>query len=46
MFLALRELKHAKFRFFMIGMILLLISWLVFILSGLEAISKFGLHTK
>jgi putative ABC transport system permease protein len=35
MFLALRELKHAKFRFFMIGMILLLISWLVFILSGL-----------
>ena len=35
MFLALRELRHAKFRFFMIGMILLLISWLVFILSGL-----------
>lgn len=35
MFLALRELKHAKLRFFMIGMILVLISWLVFILSGL-----------
>lgn len=35
MFLALRELKYAKFRFFMIGMILVLISWLVFILSGL-----------
>lgn len=35
MFLALREIKHAKFRFFMIGMILVLISWLVFILSGL-----------
>lgn len=35
MFLALRELKYAKLRFFMIGMILVLISWLVFILSGL-----------
>lgn len=35
MFLALRELKHAKWRFTMIGMILVLISWLVFILSGL-----------
>jgi putative ABC transport system permease protein len=35
MFLALRELKHAKGRFAMIGCILLLISWLVFILSGL-----------
>ncbi|MFD1706222.1 ABC transporter permease [Siminovitchia sediminis] len=35
MFLALRELKHAKLRFVMIGMILVLISWLVFILSGL-----------
>lgn len=35
MFLALKELKHAKLRFFMIGMILVLISWLVFILSGL-----------
>lgn len=35
MFLAIRELKHAKLRFIMIGMILVLISWLVFILSGL-----------
>lgn len=35
MFLAIRELKHAKWRFTMIGMILVLISWLVFILSGL-----------
>lgn len=35
MFLATRELKHAKWRFAMIGMILVLISWLVFILSGL-----------
>jgi putative ABC transport system permease protein len=35
MFLAIRELKHAKWRFAMIGMILVLISWLVFILSGL-----------
>jgi putative ABC transport system permease protein len=35
MFLALREFKHAKFRFFMISIILILISWLVFILSGL-----------
>ena len=35
MFLALRELKHAKLRFMMIGIILVLISWLVFILSGL-----------
>ncbi|WP_066307440.1 ABC transporter permease [Bacillus sp. FJAT-29814] len=35
MFLALRELKHAKLRFFMISMILVLIAWLVFILSGL-----------
>jgi len=35
MFLALRELKHAKLRYFMIGMILVLISWLVFLLSGL-----------
>ena len=31
MFLALREFKHAKLRFIMIGMILVLISWLVFI---------------
>lgn len=35
MFLAIRELTHSKLRFFMIGMILVLISWLVFILSGL-----------
>lgn len=35
MFLALREFKHAKLRFVMIGMILVLISWLVFILAGL-----------
>lgn len=35
MFLATRELKHSKLRFAMIGMILVLISWLVFILSGL-----------
>ena len=35
MFLALRELKFAKRRFAMIGMILVLIAWLVFILSGL-----------
>lgn len=35
MFLATRELKHSKWRFAMIGMILVLISWLVFILSGL-----------
>lgn len=35
MFLALKELKHGKLRFFMIGVILILIAWLVFILSGL-----------
>ncbi|WP_042352585.1 ABC transporter permease [Bacillus massiliigorillae] len=35
MFLALKELKHGKLRFLMIGIILILISWLVFILSGL-----------
>lgn len=35
MFLAIRELKHSKWRFAMIGSILILISWLVFILSGL-----------
>lgn len=35
MFLAIKELKYAKLRFFMIGIILVLISWLVFILSGL-----------
>ncbi|WP_419955218.1 ABC transporter permease [Neobacillus niacini] len=35
MFLALKELKHGKFRFLMIGVITVLIAWLVFILSGL-----------
>lgn len=35
MFLALRELKHNKTRFLMIAIIFVLISWLVFILSGL-----------
>ena len=35
MFLALREIKNAKGRFIMIGLILVLISWFVFILSGL-----------
>ena len=35
MFLALKELRHGKLRFMMIGVILVLISWLVFILSGL-----------
>jgi len=35
MFLALKEIRHSKTRFVMIGIILVLISWLVFILSGL-----------
>ena len=35
MFLALKEMKHAKTRFTMIGAIIMLIAWLVFILSGL-----------
>ena len=35
MFLALKEIKHAKLRFSMIGAIIVLIAWLVFILSGL-----------
>lgn len=35
MFLALKELGRNKFRFFMIGIITVLIAWLVFILSGL-----------
>jgi len=34
-FLALKEMRHSKTRFVMIGIILVLISWLVFILSGL-----------
>lgn len=35
MFLAIKEIMYAKWRFVMISMILVLISWLVFILSGL-----------
>lgn len=35
MFLALKELKHAKFRYAMMTAIIVLIAWLVFILSGL-----------
>ncbi|WP_379138711.1 ABC transporter permease [Paenibacillus sp. sgz500958] len=35
MFLALKELRHSKTRFLMIAIIFVLISWLVFILSGL-----------
>lgn len=35
MFLALKEMKHSKTRFAMIGAIIMLIAWLVFILSGL-----------
>ncbi|MFD3446527.1 ABC transporter permease [Microbacteriaceae bacterium 4G12] len=35
MFLALRELKHAKFRYLLIGFIMLLVAWLTFIVSGL-----------
>ncbi len=35
MFLAIREFKHGKLRFLMIGIITILIAWLVFILSGL-----------
>lgn len=35
MFLALKELKHAKFRYTMMTAIIVLIAWLVFILSGL-----------
>ncbi|MFS0784325.1 FtsX-like permease family protein [Bacillus sp. 1P06AnD] len=35
MFLAIKELKHGKLRFLMIGLIFVLISWLVFLLSGL-----------
>ncbi|WP_050613718.1 ABC transporter permease [Bacillus testis] len=41
MFLALKELKHGKLRFLMIGLIFVLISWLVFLLSGLGT----GLNT-
>lgn len=35
MFLALKEMRHSKTRFLMIGAIIMLIGWLVFILSGL-----------
>src|SRR6476659_4694011 len=35
MFLALRELRYARLRFLMIGAIITLIAWLVFLLSGL-----------
>lgn len=35
MFLAIKELKHSKLRFLLIGFITVLIAWLVFILSGL-----------
>lgn len=35
MFLALRELRHSKTKFLMIAIIFMLISWLVFMLSGL-----------
>lgn len=35
MFLAIKEMKHSKTRFAMIGAIIMLIAWLVFILSGL-----------
>ncbi|MCU7737647.1 ABC transporter permease [Priestia megaterium] len=35
MFLAIKELKHAKFRYVMMSIIIVLIAWLVFILSGL-----------
>ena len=35
MFLAIKEMMHSKLRFAMIGAIIMLIAWLVFILSGL-----------
>jgi putative ABC transport system permease protein len=35
MFLALRELKHSRLRYLLIGAIMALIAWLVFLLSGL-----------
>ena len=35
MFLALKELKHSKGKFIMIGLIIVFISWLVFVLAGL-----------
>lgn len=35
MFLAWREIKHSKLRYLLIGFIIMLIAWLVFLLSGL-----------
>lgn len=35
MFLALREIKHAKVRYVLIGLIMVLIAWLVLFVSGL-----------
>jgi len=35
LFLAIKELKHSKLRFLLIGFITVLIAWLVFILAGL-----------
>jgi putative ABC transport system permease protein len=35
MFLALREMKHAKLRYVLIGLIMILIAWLVLFVSGL-----------
>ncbi|WP_028400437.1 ABC transporter permease [Ectobacillus panaciterrae] len=35
MFLALRELKYAKGRYLLIGLIMVLVAWLTFIVSGL-----------
>ncbi|EQB1423251.1 ABC transporter permease [Listeria monocytogenes] len=35
MFLALRELKHAKLRYILIGLIIVLIAWLVLFVTGL-----------
>lgn len=35
MFLAVREFRHARLRYLLIGAIIALIAWLVFLLSGL-----------
>src|SRR5690242_13812419 len=35
MFLTMREFKHSLFRFLLIGTIITLMAWLVFLLSGL-----------
>ncbi len=43
MFLALRELKHAKLRYLLIGVIMVLIVWLVLFVSEL---SKKGLSSR